>query len=205
MNFFNEIFSISVPISLNFVPKDLIHNDQALVQIMAWRRIGDHPLSEPMLIWGTDAYMRHWVWGGVHISKHSNIKRARMVISSECHYDNDWQEIIGFNNYCSSWDIMWYWTCSEPNARSILRITTTACHGHTLLVLFSKKFSCHPLFLRTKNQLYGAFMICSMSTRICCANEFTGTLKGDPRPRSKSEWGPTKCSQNSSRKNNVWN
>ena len=30
-----------------------------LVQIMAWRQIGDKPLSEPMLIRPTDAYMRH--------------------------------------------------------------------------------------------------------------------------------------------------
>ena len=34
-------------------------NNRALVQIMAWHRIGDKPLSEPMLIGFTDAYMRH--------------------------------------------------------------------------------------------------------------------------------------------------
>ena len=28
--------------------------------LMAWRRIGDKPLSEPMLTWLTDACMRHW-------------------------------------------------------------------------------------------------------------------------------------------------
>ena len=28
---------------------------------MAWRRIGDKPLSEPMLSWFTDAYVRHYV------------------------------------------------------------------------------------------------------------------------------------------------
>ena len=32
------------------VPKGPIDNIQALVQIMAWRRPGDKPLSEPMLI-----------------------------------------------------------------------------------------------------------------------------------------------------------
>ena len=26
---------------------------------MAWRRIGDKPLSEPVLTWSTNAYMRH--------------------------------------------------------------------------------------------------------------------------------------------------
>ena len=36
-------------ISLKFVPKVRINNIPALVQIMAWRRPGDKPLSEPMM------------------------------------------------------------------------------------------------------------------------------------------------------------
>ena len=40
---------ISIKISLTFIPKGLINNIPALVQIMAWRRSGDKPLSEPML------------------------------------------------------------------------------------------------------------------------------------------------------------
>ena len=31
---------------------------------MAWRRIGDKPLSEPMMAQFTDAYMRHCGGGG---------------------------------------------------------------------------------------------------------------------------------------------
>ena len=41
---------ISITISLKFVPKGLINNIRALVQIMAWRRPGDMPLSEPMMV-----------------------------------------------------------------------------------------------------------------------------------------------------------
>ena len=37
-------------ISLKLVPKGLINNIQALVQITAWRRQGDKPLSEPMMV-----------------------------------------------------------------------------------------------------------------------------------------------------------
>ena len=48
-----------IKISMNFVPKGPIDNNQALIQIMAWRRIGDKPLSEPMLTRFIDAYMRH--------------------------------------------------------------------------------------------------------------------------------------------------
>ena len=51
--FLNENVRISIKISLKFVPKSLINNIPALVQIMAWRRPGDKPLSEPMM-----AYMR---------------------------------------------------------------------------------------------------------------------------------------------------
>ena len=41
---------ISNEISLKFVPMGLITNILALNQIMAWRRPGDKPLSEPMMV-----------------------------------------------------------------------------------------------------------------------------------------------------------
>ena len=46
----NENVWITIKNSLKFVPKGLINNIPALVQVMAWRRPGDKPLSEPMLI-----------------------------------------------------------------------------------------------------------------------------------------------------------
>ena len=68
---------ISLKISLTFVPKVLNNNIPALVQIMTWRRPGDKPLSETMIVsllthicvmrpqWVNsvvlgDAYMCHW-------------------------------------------------------------------------------------------------------------------------------------------------
>ena len=48
--FLNENVRISIKISLKFVPKGPINNIPALVQIMAWRRPGDKPLSEPMVV-----------------------------------------------------------------------------------------------------------------------------------------------------------
>ena len=48
--FLNENVRISIKISLKFVPKGPINNIPALVQIMAWRRSGDKPLSEPMMV-----------------------------------------------------------------------------------------------------------------------------------------------------------
>ena len=48
--FLNASARISIKISLTFVPKGPIKNNPALVQIMAWRRSGDKPLSEPMMV-----------------------------------------------------------------------------------------------------------------------------------------------------------
>ena len=48
--FVNENVRISIEFSLKFVPKGPINNIPALVQIMAWRRPGDKPLSEPMMV-----------------------------------------------------------------------------------------------------------------------------------------------------------
>ena len=60
--FVNEQFCFFIKISLKFVPKSPIDNNPALVKIMAWHRIGDKPLSEPMLTYF------HWriyvaLWG----------------------------------------------------------------------------------------------------------------------------------------------
>ena len=48
--FMNEDVSASIGISLKFVPKAPINNIPALVRIMAWRRPGDKPLSELMMV-----------------------------------------------------------------------------------------------------------------------------------------------------------
>ena len=48
--FSNENIWISLKILLKFVPKVPINNIPALIQILAWRRSGDKPLSEPMMV-----------------------------------------------------------------------------------------------------------------------------------------------------------
>ena len=48
--FFHENVQILIKISLTFVPKAPINNIPALLQIMAWRRPGDKPLSESMMV-----------------------------------------------------------------------------------------------------------------------------------------------------------
>ena len=70
--FLNENAWISIKISLKFVPKGPINKIPALIQIMAWRRSGDKPLSEPMMVsllthicvtrpqWGKYCYWENW-------------------------------------------------------------------------------------------------------------------------------------------------
>ena len=48
-----------IKISLKFIPKGPIDNKSSFVEVMAWRRTGDKPLTEPMLTQFTDAYLRH--------------------------------------------------------------------------------------------------------------------------------------------------
>ena len=54
--FLNENDRIPIQISLKFVARSPIDNKPVLVQLMAWRRISDKPLSEPMLSRLTDEY-----------------------------------------------------------------------------------------------------------------------------------------------------
>ena len=50
MHFLNENVWIPIKISLKFVPRGPINKIPALVQIMAWRRPGDKPLSGSMVV-----------------------------------------------------------------------------------------------------------------------------------------------------------
>ena len=82
--FLNENVWNSFKTSLKFVPQGPINNIPALVQIMAWRCLGNKPLSEPMMIrlpthicitrpqWVKmqDSMVRKWSRGGCKVSLH---------------------------------------------------------------------------------------------------------------------------------------
>ena len=57
--FLNENNRIPIQISLAFVPRSPIDKKPALIQVMAWRRVGDKSLPESMMAQFIDAYMRH--------------------------------------------------------------------------------------------------------------------------------------------------
>ena len=73
-NFLNENVWIPIKVSLKFVPIGPINNIPALVQIMAWRRTGDKPLSEPIMTQFNDAYIRH-VLGLTFLCSHHVLRR----------------------------------------------------------------------------------------------------------------------------------
>ena len=87
-------------IVLYMLPYYQIDNMAALVQIMPWYRTGDKPLSEPMLIRCTDAYIRHsapmssthWSW-----DKMATICRQYFRINFL-----NWK-YLGFGSWGSKW------------------------------------------------------------------------------------------------------
>ena len=59
MHFLERNVRIPIQISLNFVPRSPADSKPALIQVMAWRRTGDKPLFEPMIIQFSGSLMRH--------------------------------------------------------------------------------------------------------------------------------------------------
>ena len=78
--FLNENVWISINISLKFVPMGQINNIPTLVQVMTWRRPGDKPLSEIMI---------------VRLPTHICVTRPQWV-KLWCNNDQETQQIKGF-------------------------------------------------------------------------------------------------------------
>ena len=78
---------ISNKISLKFVPKGPFRNIPALVQIMAWRRPGDKPLSEPMMVrLPTHICVTRPQWVSSHHMFIPMLTAVSRVWYSLCHY-----------------------------------------------------------------------------------------------------------------------
>ena len=93
--FLNENVRISIKVSLNFVPKGPINNNPALVQIMAWCRLGDKPLSEPMLV----SLLSH-----ICVARPQWVKTVFGLISyiQQSVADSFWTEALQFGKYTST-------------------------------------------------------------------------------------------------------
>ena len=89
--FLNENVWIPSKISLKFVPQGTINNIPGLVQIMAWRRPGDKPLSGPMVV----RLPTH-----ICVTRPQWINKQRVLM----HRHQGW-------NVTFSWDIYIYMSC----------------------------------------------------------------------------------------------
>ena len=92
--FLNEKDGISIKNSLKFVPKGPINNIPVLVQVMAWRRPGDKPLSEPKV---------------VSLLTHICVTRPQRVNSLQCGFHHWLSLPLSLNgtslSHCSQWHI----------------------------------------------------------------------------------------------------
>ena len=79
----NENIWISIEISPKLVSKGPINYIPALVQIMSWRRPGDKPLSEPVI---------------VRLLTHTSITRSRWVKRLDCFTEFNTQSVHGFSS-----------------------------------------------------------------------------------------------------------
>ena len=108
--FFNENVWISIKISLKFVPKGPINKIPALFQIMAWRRPGDKPLSEAML---------------VSSLTHKCVTRPQWVNPSGTEARIFWNNLVNSQQHGC-----WYpgsWHCQAINRHDIESVWQTAC------------------------------------------------------------------------------
>ena len=95
--FSNENFWISINISLKFVPKVPVNNISALVQMMAWRRPGDKPLSETMMVsLLTDICVTRPQW--VKTASPNQVARTT---------GKSWPSL---DFYALDWNLMGFWT-----------------------------------------------------------------------------------------------
>ena len=127
--FENENEWISPRISLKFVPKFRINNIPALVQIMAWRRPGDKPLSETMMVsllthicvtrpqWVNSLWPSGTIW--CHKSGSTLAQVMACCLTAPSHYLNQCWLIIS--------EVQWH-----SSKKHFRRDTSTVCHQNKL-------------------------------------------------------------------------
>ena len=109
-------------ISLKFIPKVQINNIPALVQIMAWRRPADKPLSEPMMVSLLTHIFVTWPqWVKMHINlRHIQVFYA-VVIGNVKNLANPRQ-----TSQCNFLSGNWHWSFPRTAEKNKVLITDKA-------------------------------------------------------------------------------
>ena len=100
--FLNENVLIIIKFSLTLVPRGWINNIPALIQIMAWRRPGDKPLTEPMMV---NSLMH------IYVTQPQWVKSSRSMCQS------------------NTWSWYWYWYPDITQQAGGLMCTCTDRYG----------------------------------------------------------------------------
>ena len=125
--FLNENVRISIKISLKFVAKSPMNNIPALVQIMAWRRSGDKPLSEPMMV----SFLRIYASFGLNeLTKYQRITLLTFIVQMHGSLvDSPHKRPVMWTEF-PSWHHHIQHNCSD-NAQTRTLKKDTIAHPHT--------------------------------------------------------------------------
>ena len=155
----------------------LIDNKWALIQVMAWRRSGDNPLSAPMLTQFTDAYMWHsgeMSWTLSHpvypINTFRSILNGRHFADDifKCIYLNlinvwmkfHWNFSFGSRWHVSHYLIQW-WPSMSPGLNESIMLTILLSFFYGYIVIFYwKQLQWAPHTLPQRSS-YGMFITSS--------------------------------------------
>ena len=114
-----KMYEFRIEVSLKFVPKGPINNIQSLVQIMAWCRPGDKPLSEPMLV---NLPMHIWVTRPQWVKTHCFLVTPYDVTEVDQYWFRQWliawwHQAIVWVNQCWLTFSKVLWHSSKSNIR----------------------------------------------------------------------------------------
>ena len=125
---------IPIPISRKFITTHPINNISALVQIMAWRRLGDEPLSEPLVV-RLPTYIcvtrPQWVKNGVYFLQDSRCVHLQQLdpILTHCQHG----PILAW------YKMGWHWT---GQILCIWKSTLKPCRSEFMLLRNKYIYSC---------------------------------------------------------------
>ena len=136
--FLNENVWIPIKISLKFVLKGPVNNIPALVQIMAWRRPGDGPLYEPLMVSSLThicVTQPQWVKPsiqGIHCHLIERKMFTLLVLKQEYHGKNKfilWLLMLWLLEWPGH-ELPWYWWYRINRLLSFTR--NISCRAHLL-------------------------------------------------------------------------
>ena len=163
----SDVFSRKKMYKFRFVLRGLINNIPALVQIMAWRRPGAKPLSEPMMV---NSLMHIYVTGPQWVD--DGHREATFPISKGHYIMQQWEyhvKQVSFrasNSPAITWDQS-VWVCCH----NVLAYRGRDCCLHVpscILTTNSSRTGLNPLNQETNGSLTWAYLFNTLRSRQNC-------------------------------------